>query len=49
MRLDGEMRFQNGNIYQGTFMNDKMHGKGKFITSDGKICEGDFKNHRFVS
>jgi hypothetical protein len=42
MRLDGEMRFQNGNIYQGTFMNDKMHGKGRFLLASGIIFGGQF-------
>lgn len=38
---------RNGDNYTGDWHGDKMHGRGKFVTNDGKICEGDFKNHRF--
>jgi len=43
MRQEGEMRFQNGNIYTGKFQKDKLHGQGRLLMSTGIIYEGDFK------
>ena len=42
MRHDGEMFMQNGDIYQGGFVNDKMHGLGKLLLTSGDIYEGMF-------
>jgi hypothetical protein len=41
-RQEGEMRFQNGNTYRGTFVNDKLHGKGAILLTTGTIFEGQF-------
>ena len=38
---------RNGDIYTGEWNTDKMHGKGRFVTKDGRVCDGEFKNHRF--
>ena len=43
MRQDGEMYMQNGNIYIGGFVNDKMHGMGKLLLVSGDIFEGMFE------
>lgn len=42
MRCEGKMRFQNGNIYQGGFLNDKMHGTGRLMMVSGIIFVGEF-------
>ena len=35
----------NGNIYEGTFVNDELHGKGKItFVRLGQVWEGDFVN-----
>ena len=43
MRLDGDMKMQNGNLYKGTFKNDKIHGYGKLMLTSGIIFEGLFE------
>ena len=30
----------NGNVYQGGFANDKMHGLGRLLLANGDIFEG---------
>jgi hypothetical protein len=25
-----------------------MHGSGKYVTNEGKACEGEFRNHKFI-
>ena len=32
----------NANIYQGGFVNDKMHGLGRLLLASGDIFEGMF-------
>ena len=41
-RHDGEMRFNNGNLYKGTFLKDKLHGEGRLFLVQGVIFEGNF-------
>jgi len=41
-RINGEMKMQNGNIYRGTFSNDKINGHGKLLIPTGLIFEGEF-------
>jgi len=34
----------NGNIYEGSFLNNKMHGRGKYIWKDnGNVYEGEYR------
>ena len=45
-RHEGEVRFANGNIYQGKFLNDKLHGFARLFLATGVIFEGEFdQNH----
>ncbi|QED23552.1 MORN repeat-containing protein [Candidatus Deianiraea vastatrix] len=39
---NGRKKFPDGSIYEGEFLKDKKHGKGKLILSDGSIYEGEF-------
>lgn len=36
------MVFPDGNIYKGTWKNNKMHGKGEFEWQDGRHYEGEY-------
>lgn len=36
------MYFKNGDVYDGDWVLDKMHGKGKYTYKDSKIFEGDY-------
>lgn len=47
VRVSGAIR--NGDIYVGDWVQDKMHGKGKFTSRDGNVFVGEFKNHRYVA
>mmetsp|Transcript_14687 Transcript_14687/g.20474 ORF Transcript_14687/g.20474 Transcript_14687/m.20474 type:complete len:370 (+) Transcript_14687:163-1272(+) len=42
----GIMTFSNG-VYEGQWMQDKMHGKGKFEFNSGSVYEGEFKADQF--
>jgi hypothetical protein len=33
-------------LYEGHYVNDKRHGKGKFTYGNGDIYEGDFANDK---
>ena len=35
---------QTGNVYKGSFMNFKKHGKGVMTFKDGSVYEGEFLN-----
>ena len=37
--------FNNGNIYEGFFVNDNMEGRGRIISVEGFVYEGDFQNN----
>ncbi len=39
------MRFVNSNIYQGKFLNDKMHGYGRLLIASGIIFEGNLNQN----
>lgn len=39
----GEMRFSNGNMYVGSFSNDKFDGTGKLYLTTGVIFDGKFE------
>jgi hypothetical protein len=36
--------FNDGAIYSGTWMNDRMEGKGRYRTRNGNVYEGEYKN-----
>ncbi len=38
------MYFQNGDIYDGEWVDDKMHGKGILDLADGDSYDGDWQN-----
>jgi hypothetical protein len=40
----GMILFNNGDIYQGSFLNSKKHGYGEYIYLNGDIYEGDWQN-----
>lgn len=40
--------FSNGDQYIGDWLQDKMNGKGRFITREGTVYAGEFKNHRYI-
>ena len=42
----GEIKFKNGIIYKGQFIDDKFNGKGKIFFPNGRKYEGDFKNDK---
>jgi hypothetical protein len=37
--------FDNG-VYEGELKEVKMNGKGKYLCTEGAICEGDWKDHK---
>jgi hypothetical protein len=39
------MKYVNGNIYEGTWLNDKRNGKGK-MTHNGDTYDGDWLNNK---
>ena len=41
----GTYRFGDGIVYQGEFLNDKLHGKGKMIQPQKMVYEGDWNNN----
>ena len=36
----GEMSYEDGRVFKGTFYNDQKHGEGVFIWNSGKKIEG---------
>ena len=38
----GIMQYENGRIYEGSWVNDRRHGKGYEKYSNGNIYEGEF-------
>ncbi len=38
------MAWPDGKVYEGGFVNDKRHGKGKLTSKDGKVTEGVWNN-----
>jgi hypothetical protein len=45
-RFEGEMRFNNGNSYEGKFLNDKLHGFARVYLATGVIFEGNFDQNQ---
>ncbi len=44
MHGKGIMKYADGSIYEGDWVNDVMHGEGIFIYDDGSKYEGEFQN-----
>jgi hypothetical protein len=38
--------FKNGNTYQGEMQGQQLHGKGKYVWTDGTVYEGERTNHQ---
>ena len=45
---EGTYKFPGGEQYSGTWKNNKMHGKGIFKWSDGKVIEGKWIEGDYV-
>lgn len=43
----GIMKWDDGKIYEGEFLNDLKHGEGKLTTTDGKVYVGKWVNGKF--
>jgi len=43
---EGEMKFNDGRSYKGTFERGNPHGEGKLIAANGDVYEGHFVNGR---
>ena len=41
----GKYYWQNGDVYEGSYVNGKRSGKGKLQNAGGKIYEGDFADN----
>ncbi|OMJ72179.1 hypothetical protein SteCoe_29446 [Stentor coeruleus] len=42
----GRMIFENGDVYEGEFLNGQAHGKGKYIQKNGAVYSGEFKKDK---
>lgn len=42
---EGIARFVGGNVYEGSFVAGRMHGKGKYCWTNGVEYEGDFREN----
>jgi len=40
----GVLRWKDGKVYEGEFVNDKRDGKGNFVWADGRQYFGKWKN-----
>jgi len=38
----------NGDKFEGTFMNDYLHGEGKYKRADGVVIKGVWKNDMLI-
>ena len=43
---DPDVRYSNGQSYEGEFRNNKLNGKGVFNWGDGKIYTGNYVNNK---
>jgi hypothetical protein len=44
----GVYTYKNGDVYDGQFSNDLMHGEGKFTTADGVLTVGYWRDGKYV-
>lgn len=42
MEGSGKLTFNNGSVFQGSFVNDKIFGEGMLTLREGKIFKGKF-------
>jgi hypothetical protein len=40
----GEIKFDNGDLYQGQTKDGLLHGRGRLTFSNGSIYQGEFKD-----
>ena len=38
------MRYRDGSIYKGDWLNDKKDGQGKFLLANGDCYEGSYRD-----
>ena len=38
----------NGDVYEGDWVDNMMHGTGKYTTSDGTVYEGQFFEEKYI-
>lgn len=44
----GNIKFKNGNYYEGELMYGNLHGEGKFIFKNGIKYEGEFRFNKIT-
>ena len=44
--IEGKMLYSNGNIYDGSWIDGKHNGYGKYIYTNGNIYEGNFEENK---
>ena len=40
---NGTLKYENGDMYEGGFVNDHEHGQGKYVYADGGFYEGTYR------
>jgi hypothetical protein len=44
----GAISRNGGDVYEGDFVDQSKHGRGKMIYADGRVQEGNWKKNEFV-
>ena len=39
---EGKLKYHNGDVFEGTWRNDKIDGHGKLISAKGDVVEGNW-------
>ena len=47
MNGNGLIQFQNGDIYEGNFVENERYGEGVYQFANGNVYEGEFVDNRF--
>ena len=42
-----QMRYDNGDVYEGDYKKNERHGNGKYLYANGDIYQGNWKDNRF--